>query len=147
MLEKYLSRNTLTSEYATSFYPLAPQKSSRKHKGGNKRMTVSGTSVVNLDRWEATMNVNPAAQLACRSTKCITTRESEVNIHDCYENLRTHVCRPKIMYHKVRYLWALGKIQELKMAGQWSFQQPKKQRGPTISKMHWIYLVCDSKGH
>ena len=141
----------LTSEYAASFYPLPPEKSSRKRKGGNKRTTVSGTSVVDLDRWEATMNVNPAARLARRSTKCITTREWEVNIHDCYENSRTHTFRPKIMYHEVRYLRALGKIQELKMAGRWSFRQPKKQRGPTISKTHWDYLldemVRDSEGH
>lgn len=45
------------------------------------------------------------------------------------------------MYHEIRYLKALGKIQELKMAGRWSFRQPKKQRGPTIYKTHWDYLL------
>ena len=68
----------LTSEYATSFYPLLPKMLSRKRKGGNKRTTVGGTSVVNLDRREAMMNVNPAVQLARRSTKCMTVREWEV---------------------------------------------------------------------
>lgn len=45
------------------------------------------------------------------------------------------------MFHEVRYLKALRKIQELKIAGGWSFRQPKKQRGPTIYKTHWDYLL------
>lgn len=70
----------LVSEYSASFYPLPPEKSFRKRKGGSKRTTVSGTPVVDLDLWEATMNVNPAARLARRSAKCISTREWEASM-------------------------------------------------------------------
>lgn len=45
------------------------------------------------------------------------------------------------MYHEIRYLKALQRIQELKMAGRWSFRQPKKQRGPIVHKTHWDYLM------
>lgn len=68
----------LVSDYAASLYPLPPQQPSKKRKAGNKRYTVSGTPVVDLDRWEVTMNVNPSSRLARRSTKCLTTREWEV---------------------------------------------------------------------
>lgn len=70
----------LVSDYAASLYPLPPEQHSKKRKTGNKRYTVSGTPVVDLDRWEATMNVNPATRLARRSSKCITTREWQVSI-------------------------------------------------------------------
>lgn len=51
------------------------------------------------------------------------------------------VGRSKVMLHEIRYVKALQKIQELKVAGQWSFRQPKKQRGPVVYKTHWDYLI------
>lgn len=83
----------LVSPYAATFYPLPPEKTSKKRKAGNKRTTVSGAPVVDLGRWEAIMNVNPAARLARRSTKCINTREWEVRcwrVHCYLENPATH---------------------------------------------------------
>jgi len=83
----------LISPYTATFYPLPSEKISRKRKAGNKRTTVSGAPVVDLGRWEAMMNVNPAARLARRSTKCINTREWEVRcwrVHCRSENSATH---------------------------------------------------------
>lgn len=69
----------LVSDYAASLYPLPPEQHAKKRKTGNKRHTISGTPVVDLDRWEATMTVNPANRLARKSSKCMSTREWEVS--------------------------------------------------------------------
>lgn len=45
------------------------------------------------------------------------------------------------MYNEIRYLRTMERINELKARGVWSFRQPKKQRGPSLPKSHWDYLL------
>ncbi|KAG9122365.1 chromatin modification- protein VID21, partial [Ceratobasidium sp. 392] len=39
----------------------------------------------------------------------------------------------------------MQRIEQLKLDGAWSFRQPKKQRGPVMSKTHWDYSMDEMK--
>lgn len=133
----------LVTEYAASLYPLPPEMTTKKRKKDkeNKRYTIRGTPVVDLDRWEAIMTVNPASRLAKKANKCLSTREWEVGITFFVAEEAILTRMQQIMYHEVRFVKALQRIQDLKLSGRWSFRQPKKHRGPTIYKAHWDYML------
>ncbi|KAG9120707.1 chromatin modification- protein VID21, partial [Ceratobasidium sp. 392] len=80
-----------------------------------------------LLRWQAVLQINPAHAFARRPTKCVTTHEW------------------RVLRHELEYTRAMQRIEQLKLDGAWSFRQPKKQRGPVMSKTHWDYLMDEMK--
>ncbi|CAE6383216.1 unnamed protein product [Rhizoctonia solani] len=80
-----------------------------------------------LLRWQAILQINPAHVFARRPTKCVTTHEW------------------RVLRHELEYTRAMQRIEQLKQDGAWSFRQPKKQRGPPLPKTHWDYLMDEMK--
>ncbi|CAE6536510.1 unnamed protein product [Rhizoctonia solani] len=80
-----------------------------------------------LLRWQAILQINPAHVFARRPTKCVTTHEW------------------RVLRHELEYTRAMQRIEQLKQDGMWSFRQPKKQRGPPLPKTHWDYLMDEMK--
>ncbi|KAH7334166.1 hypothetical protein B0J17DRAFT_675602 [Rhizoctonia solani] len=80
-----------------------------------------------LLRWQAILQINPAHVFARRPTKCVTTHEW------------------RVLRHELEYTRAMQRIEQLKQDGAWSFRQPKKQRGPALPKTHWDYLMDEMK--
>ncbi|KAG9125170.1 chromatin modification- protein VID21 [Ceratobasidium sp. 392] len=80
-----------------------------------------------LLRWQAVLQINPAHAFARRPTKCVTTHEW------------------RVLRHELEYARAMQRIEQVKLDGAWSFRQPKKQRGPVMSKTHWDYLMDEMK--
>ncbi|CAE6523513.1 unnamed protein product [Rhizoctonia solani] len=80
-----------------------------------------------LLRWQAILQINPAHVFARRPTKCVTTHEW------------------RVLRHELEYTRAMQRIEQLKQDGAWSFRQPKKQRGPAFPKTHWDYLMDEMK--
>ncbi|CEL52904.1 chromatin modification-related protein VID21 [Rhizoctonia solani AG-1 IB] len=80
-----------------------------------------------LLRWQAILQINPAHVFARRPTKCVTTHEW------------------RVLRHELEYTRAMQRIEQLKQDGMWSFRQPKKQRGPALPKTHWDYLMDEMK--
>ncbi|CAE6481984.1 unnamed protein product [Rhizoctonia solani] len=80
-----------------------------------------------LLRWQAILQINPAHVFARRPTKCVTTHEW------------------RVLRHELEYTRAMQRIEQLKQDGVWSFRQPKKQRGPPLPKTHWDYLMDEMK--
>ncbi|KDN33960.1 hypothetical protein RSAG8_12945, partial [Rhizoctonia solani AG-8 WAC10335] len=80
-----------------------------------------------LLRWQAILQINPAHVFARRPTKCVTTHEW------------------RVLRHELEYTRAMQRIEQLKQDGAWSFRQPKKQRGPVLPKTHWDYLMDEMK--
>ncbi|KAG9074936.1 chromatin modification- protein VID21, partial [Ceratobasidium sp. UAMH 11750] len=80
-----------------------------------------------LLRWQAVLQINPAHAFARRPTKCVTTHEW------------------RVLRHELEYTRAMQRIEQLKLDGAWSFRQPKKQRGPVMPKTHWDYLMDEMK--
>jgi chromatin modification-related protein VID21 len=35
----------------------------------------------------------------------------------------------------------MGRIEQLKQEGRWSFRQPKKQKGPPVGKSGWDWML------
>ncbi|KAG8728959.1 chromatin modification- protein VID21, partial [Ceratobasidium sp. 414] len=80
-----------------------------------------------LLRWQAVPQINPAHAFARRPTKCVTTHEW------------------RVLRHELEYTRAMQRIEQLKLDGAWSFRQPKKQRGPVMPKTHWDYPTDEMK--
>ncbi|KAG9099183.1 chromatin modification- protein VID21, partial [Ceratobasidium sp. 392] len=76
-----------------------------------------------LLRWQAVLQINLAHAFARRPTKCVTTHEW------------------RVLRHELKYTRATQRIEQLKLDEAWSFRQPKKQRGPVMSKTHWDYSM------
>ncbi len=48
---------------------------------------------------------------------------------------------------ELKFLKAIDRVELMKDAGQWSFRQPKKQRGVGgLTKTHWDYLMDEMVG-
>lgn len=44
-------------------------------------------------------------------------------------------------HQELRFLRAMGRIEQLKQEGRWSFRQPKKQKGPPVGKSSWDWML------
>ncbi|KAG9124183.1 chromatin modification- protein VID21 [Ceratobasidium sp. 392] len=101
--------------------------------GGGVQAPAPGTNAapsstgMELLRWQAVLQINPAHAFARRPTKCVTTHEW------------------RVLRHELEYTRAMQRIEQLKLDGAWSFRQPKKQREPVMSKTHWDYSMDGMK--
>lgn len=111
----------LLSEYALSLYPLPPNPATSKKS--KKKDRGAGGKPLELIRWQAMMNFNPVHRLLRKTTKCISSQEWAV------------------AYSEVRFLKAMQHVERLKSIGLWSFKQPKRSRGPTLTKVHWDWVL------
>jgi hypothetical protein len=106
-IEEHLPQ--LINSYAQSIYPLPVEVPAKKRKKearekereqkekelaresgdggegsvvggpGKMRYTTSGAPVVDMNRWEATMRINPVTRWARKASKCLSTREWQVS--------------------------------------------------------------------
>uniref|UniRef100_V5ERZ9 Vacuolar import and degradation protein 21 n=2 Tax=Kalmanozyma brasiliensis (strain GHG001) TaxID=1365824 RepID=V5ERZ9_KALBG len=51
----------------------------------------------------------------------------------------------KVAFNEQRFVRAMARIEKLKAQGEWSFRQPKKQKGPVVRKAHWDHLLEEMK--
>jgi chromatin modification-related protein VID21 len=47
----------------------------------------------------------------------------------------------QVAFFEVKFMRVMQRINQLKAEGLWSYRQPKKQKGPSLPKSHWDYLL------
>ncbi|KAJ8517435.1 hypothetical protein ONZ45_g5371 [Pleurotus djamor] len=94
-------------------------------EGSNKE---EGWAPMGMSKWAAVLNANPVHTKVSKASKCLLTKDWG------------------IAFMELRLVKTFKRIEHLKDAGQWSFRQPKKQRGVGgLTKSHWDYLMDEMK--
>ncbi|CBQ70897.1 conserved hypothetical protein [Sporisorium reilianum SRZ2] len=152
-----LAPNPLSVTYAASLRPLPPDPTRRitgagvsggaiHHRSGRKISSLSNHSNVNsyssiaaakigpagsgqadLYRWYVRARASPGAGMVGKADKCLMTSDW------------------KVAFNEQRFVRAMARIEKLKAQGEWSFRQPKKQKGPVVRKAHWDHLLEEMK--
>lgn len=152
-----LSPNPLSVTYAASLRPLPPDPTRRitgagvsggaiHHRSGRKISSLANHSNVNsyssiaaakigpagsgqadLYRWYVRARASPGAGMVGKADKCLMTSDW------------------KVAFNEQRFVRAMARIEKLKAQGEWSFRQPKKQKGPVVRKAHWDHLLEEMK--
>ncbi|KAG8980755.1 chromatin modification- protein VID21 [Tulasnella sp. JGI-2019a] len=111
---------SLYTPYTLSLYPLPPGKKSKKKEKEKKGGLELYRSFIQAQQ-------TPVSKYLRRATKCLTTEEWALG------------------FKELRFMRAMALVERLKMAGQWSFRQPKKSKGPTLAKVHWDYMLDEMR--
>ncbi|GAC72290.1 nucleolar GTPase [Moesziomyces antarcticus T-34] len=152
-----LAPNPLSVTYAASLRPLPPDPTRRitgagvgggaiHHRSGRKVASMTGHSNANsyssvaaakigpagsgqadLYRWYVRARASPGAGMVGKADKCLLTTDW------------------KVAFNEQRFVRAMARIEKLKAQGEWSFRQPKKQKGPVVRKAHWDHLLEEMK--
>ncbi|PWN48969.1 hypothetical protein IE53DRAFT_370153, partial [Violaceomyces palustris] len=145
-----LSPNPLSVTYASSLRPLPPDPNRRFtgagvgggaiHHRGNRKIPQpangtkapthagpAGSGSADLWRWHVRARASPGAGMVGKADKCLMTSDW------------------KVAFTEQRFVRAMARIEKLKSAGEWSFRQPKKQKGPVVRKSHWDHLLEEMK--
>ncbi|SOV09169.1 Chromatin modification-related protein EAF1 [Ustilago sp. UG-2017a] len=152
-----LAPNPLSVTYAASLLPLPPDPTRRitgagvsggaiHHRGGRKISSLANHSNVNsyssiaaakigpagsgqadMYRWYVRARASPGAGMVGKADKCLMTSDW------------------KVAFNEQRFVRAMARIEKLKAQGEWSFRQPKKQKGPAVRKAHWDHLLEEMK--
>ncbi|KAJ1028248.1 hypothetical protein NDA13_003692 [Ustilago tritici] len=152
-----LAPNPLSVIYAASLRPLPPDPTRRitgagvsggaiHHRSGRKISSLSNHSNVNsyssiaaakigpagsgqadLYRWYVRARASPGAGMVGKADKCLMTSDW------------------KVAFNEQRFVRAMARIEKLKAQGEWSFRQPKKQKGPVVRKAHWDHMLEEMK--
>lgn len=144
-----LAPNPLSVTYASSLRPLPPdpfRRSTGCGLGGGAHHRVrkslqlpapklgvpppmgpAGAGQADLWRWYVRSRASPGAGLVGKADKCLLTRDW------------------RVAFAEQRFLRAMARIEKLKESGNWSFRQPKKQKGPAVRKAHWDYVLDEMK--
>ncbi|TBU65625.1 hypothetical protein BD310DRAFT_953748 [Dichomitus squalens] len=103
--------------------------SKKKNKGADKSDPKTHEwQPMGLNKWAAVLKANPVHTKLQRATKCLSTRDWSIGIAEM------HLLR------------VFERVDKLKDSGQWSFRQPKKQRGVGgLMKTHWDYLMDEMR--
>lgn len=126
----------LVTPFARSLYPLPPLPADARRpvlKGASSkagsvsskkgRVQAPVQEGVDLTRWFAQVQANPVSKLMGTARKCLGSDDWAT------------------AHQELRFLRAMGRIEELKLEGRWSFRQPKKQKGPPVGKSSWDWLL------
>lgn len=151
-----LAPNPLSVTYAASLRPLPPDPTRRitgagisggaiHHRSARKTSTLSthngnsyssiaaakigpaGSGQADLYRWYVRARASPGAGMVGKADKCLMTSDW------------------KVAFNEQRFVRAMARIEKLKAQGEWSFRQPKKQKGPVVRKAHWDHLLEEMK--
>ncbi|TKY87665.1 hypothetical protein EX895_003246 [Sporisorium graminicola] len=152
-----LAPNPLSVTYAASLRPLPPDPTRRitgagvsggaiHHRSGRKISSLSnhsnfnsyssitaakigpaGSGQADLYRWYVRARASPGAGMVGKADKCLMTSDW------------------KVAFNEQRFVRAMARIEKLKAQGEWSFRQPKKQKGPVVRKAHWDHLLEEMK--
>ncbi|KAJ1020175.1 hypothetical protein NDA16_004455 [Ustilago loliicola] len=152
-----LAPNPLSVTYAASLRPLPPDPTRRitgagvsggaiHHRSGRKitsmanhsnvnsyssiaaaKIGPAGSGQANLYRWYVRARASPGAGMVGKADKCLMTSDW------------------KVAFNEQRFVRAMARIEKLKAQGEWSFRQPKKQKGPVVRKAHWDHLLEEMK--
>lgn len=152
-----LAPNPLSVTYAASLRPLPPDPTRRitgagigggaiHHRSGRKTSSLSnhangnsyssiaaakigpaGSGQADLYRWYVRARASPGAGMVGKADKCLMTSDW------------------KVAFNEQRFVRAMARIEKLKAQGEWSFRQPKKQKGPVVRKAHWDHLLEEMK--
>lgn len=144
-----LAPNPLSITYASSLRPLPPDPFRRYTgcgMGGGSHHRVrkaqqlppskpgvppplgpAGAGQTDLWKWYVRSRASPGAGLVGKADKCLLTRDW------------------RVAFAEQRFLRAMARIEKLKESGNWSFRQPKKQKGPAVRKAHWDHLLEEAR--
>lgn len=152
-----LAPNPLSVTYAASLRPLPPDPARRitgagvsggaiHHRSGRKiasslshsnansyssiaaaKIGPAGSGQTDLYRWYVRARASPGAGMVGKADKCLMTSDW------------------KVAFNEQRFVRAMARIEKLKAQGEWSFRQPKKQKGPVVRKSHWDHLLEEMK--